>query len=73
MIVRRAGAEEEYDLPSKVAGLAMKSGDVVRLETAGGGGFGDPGERDEKSRADDFAEGYVDSNLEPLARYMVKR
>ena len=73
MIVRRAGAEEEYDLPSKVAGLAMKSGDVVRLETAGGGGFGDPGERDDKSRADDFAEGYVDSNLEPLARYMVKR
>ncbi len=73
LIVRRAGTEEEYDLPSKVAGLAMKSGDVVRLETAGGGGFGDPGERDDKSRADDFAKGYVDPNPEPLARYMVKR
>ena len=30
------------DLPSKVTNLMVRRGDIVRLETSGGGGFGDP-------------------------------
>ena len=37
--------------PSKLAGVVLRAGDVVRLESAGGGGFGDPRERDPRARA----------------------
>ena len=47
------------DLPSKVAALALACGDRIRLETAGGGGYGDPGERDAQDIARDRREGYV--------------
>jgi len=30
------------ELPSKISGLALQRGDRVRLETSGGGGWGDP-------------------------------
>ncbi|MFX1537607.1 MAG: hydantoinase B/oxoprolinase family protein [Promethearchaeota archaeon] len=33
-------------LPSKVSNVLIKSGDVIRIMTAGGGGFGSPLERD---------------------------
>ncbi|MBK8007908.1 MAG: hydantoinase B/oxoprolinase family protein [Rhizobiales bacterium] len=32
--------------PGKVAGFALHEGDIVVMETAGGGGYGDPLERD---------------------------
>ncbi len=38
--------DEERELPSKISGLALQKGDRVRLETSGGGGWGDPAERD---------------------------
>lgn len=37
--------EEERELPSKISGLALERGDRVRLETSGGGGWGDPQDR----------------------------
>jgi len=47
----------EQRLKSKVYGLALKQGDVLRLEAAGGGGWGNPAERDSKLAAADRAEG----------------
>ncbi len=37
---------EEEALPAKLAGLPMKDGDVLRIVTPSGGGYGDPFERD---------------------------
>ena len=46
-------------LASKVANLRLRQGDVIRLETSGGGGFGDPAQRDAAAVAADRAAGYV--------------
>ncbi len=50
---------KEHPLPSKVANQQVQCGDVVVLETAGGGGFGDPAARDAAAVARDLAGGYV--------------
>ncbi len=47
------------ELPSKISGIDLQRGDIVRLETSGGGGWGDPAERDPKARATDIEGGYV--------------
>ena len=52
---------EQEALPSKVGNLRLRRGDVIRLETSGGGGFGDPAQRDPVARAADVAGGYVAS------------
>ncbi len=49
------------ELPSKVSGLELKRGDRIRLETSGGGGWGDPAKRSEEDRADDKRGGYTTS------------
>ena len=59
--LRRAGATVEEALPSKVSGLELAAGDALRLETAGGGGHGDPAERDQRARETDRQLGYVTS------------
>ncbi len=46
-------------LPSKIGNVRLRRGDVVRLETSGGGGFGAPAERPHAERADDLRQGYV--------------
>jgi N-methylhydantoinase B len=46
-------------LPGKVGGFPIEAGDVVLMESSGGGGFGDPLERDPARVAADLAEGYV--------------
>lgn len=46
-------------LPSKIAGLRAAKGDVFRLTTAGGGGWGRPAERDPGAVREDIANGYV--------------
>jgi N-methylhydantoinase B len=48
-------------LPSKVTNMMVKSGDIVRLETSGGGGFGDPKARDAALIERDIRHGYVSS------------
>jgi N-methylhydantoinase B len=58
--VRRAGAPvEPSPLPGKVGSFPLELDDVVVMETSGGGGFGDPLERDPERVAADVAEGYV--------------
>jgi len=40
--------EATTELPSKISGVELKQGDRVRLETSGGGGWGDPALRSPK-------------------------
>jgi N-methylhydantoinase B len=37
----------------------MKTGDIIRLETAGGGGHGNPKDRSKSDISDDLLEGYT--------------
>ncbi len=53
------GGAAERELTSKVAGLRLKRGDLLSVEFAGGGGWGDPFERDVGRVRDDVARGYV--------------
>ena len=46
-------------LGSKVTNMRVEKGDIIRLETSGGGGFGPPTERDRGAIADDVRQGYV--------------
>jgi len=46
-------------LPSKVAGMAIAKGDVFRLVTAGGGGYGEPAKRNRAAIQADMEDGYV--------------
>ncbi|MCK8787752.1 hydantoinase B/oxoprolinase family protein [Roseomonas sp. NAR14] len=50
---------EKQALGSKVNNLRLRRGDVIRLETSGGGGYGAPAERSDAARARDSALGYV--------------
>ena len=45
--------------PSKFSNLELRAGDVFVSVQGGGGGFGDPRERDPEAHARDLAEGYV--------------
>jgi N-methylhydantoinase B len=56
-VTRADGAS--VSLPSKVSGFALHAGDVVTIETSGGGGFGDPRRRDPARVAWDVSEGLV--------------
>lgn len=56
--VMRGGKWEE--LPNgKTSNLPLEAGDKIRIETGGGGGFGDPARRNRACVADDIREGYV--------------
>jgi N-methylhydantoinase B len=46
-------------LPSKVTNLMLRKGDIVRLETSGGGGFGEPTKRIGEHVEHDVRLGYV--------------
>ena len=54
--------EGQWQVPpmvSKMRGIQLARGERVRLETPGGGGWGDPGKRSAKEREADRAMGYV--------------
>ncbi len=57
LMLRRDGAES--DIPPKTDNLPLRKGDVVRLETSGGGGFGPLSERASEANARDAAMGYL--------------
>lgn len=54
------GRPGESRLPARLPHTPMKRGDVVRMRSAGGGGWGDPRDRSPDARARDRAEGYVE-------------
>lgn len=58
--VRRDGKRiEPSAFPGKIANFPLRHGDVVVMESSGGGGFGTPTERTPRELADDVADGYV--------------
>jgi N-methylhydantoinase B len=58
--IRRDGQPvQPSPLPGKVSGFPVKPGDLLLMESSGGGGFGDPVERDPARVVADLAEGYV--------------
>ena len=57
LLLTREGKTTE--VAAKIDGLVLRQGDVIRLETSGGGGFGDPKARDQAAVARDVALGYV--------------
>ena len=60
--IERGGAVEEFATPGKVAGVEMAAGDILVMEAAGGGGWGDPLLRAPTIVADDVADGLITSD-----------
>lgn len=60
---RRDGADHPFPTPGKVGGHRMAADDVVVLQSAGGGGYGDPTERAPEAVLEDVEEGYVSSAM----------
>jgi N-methylhydantoinase B len=56
---RGARAIQPSALPGKVGGFPLERGDVVVMESSGGGGFGDPLDRDAALVVADLMQGYV--------------
>ena len=54
-----AGRDGEKQLPTRYADYPLKAGDTFRLETPGGGGWGDPAKRDPALVLEDVVQGYV--------------
>jgi N-methylhydantoinase B len=66
----KAGALNRFAFPggsppmtSKMVGLHIKRGDRLRLESPGGGGYGDPRERTPDAVARDVRLGYVSADV----------
>jgi len=57
--VLNPGTAAERALTSKIAGLRLERGDLLSLEFAGGGGWGNPHGRDPQRVRDDVARDYV--------------
>ena len=53
------GGNDERGLPSKVVAHRLQRGEVLRLESAGGGGWGVPDTRDRQARRRDLELGYI--------------
>jgi N-methylhydantoinase B len=58
LLLEREG-EETVELAGKVVGYRLRKGDVIRIQTQGGGGLGDPSERDPELLQRDVALGKV--------------
>lgn len=52
--IRNFGTKQEEILPSKISKLKFKAGESLRIDIAGGGGFGSPTERPVEMLADDL-------------------
>ena len=57
--IDRDGGIEDFDTPGKVAGHPLEEGSIVMVRSAGGGGYGDPLDREAERVATDVREGYV--------------
>jgi len=57
--ITRGTEEIMFDTPGKVTGYPIRKNDVVVMRSAGGGGYGDPLERDPALVCADIEKGYV--------------
>lgn len=58
-VIREHQEVEPSPLPGKVSGFPLRSGDLVVMESSGGGGYGDPLERDPALVARDVTQGLI--------------
>jgi N-methylhydantoinase B len=58
--VIRLGTKDEQETPAS-GRYELRAGERFLLQSAGGGGYGDPGKRDRAALRRDIAEGYVSS------------
>lgn len=58
-VIRNGEAISPSQFPGKVTRFPLKKGDLVVMESSGGGGYGDPLERDLKRIEEDLKEGLV--------------
>ena len=58
-IRRNPGTDREEVLYSKTSGMVLAAGETIRVETLGGGGYGDPRERPLEALARDLRQGKV--------------
>jgi N-methylhydantoinase B len=61
-VTLRGPNSEPVPIPSKVT-MVLEPGSVVRIETSGGGGYGDPSLRDASQRVQDEEDGRLDHAL----------
>lgn len=67
ILIERAGTKGWLDFceafgktsPSKFSNAVVKPGDRIRLTTPGGGGMGDPGQRDPSQTREDLLDGWI--------------
>jgi N-methylhydantoinase B/oxoprolinase/acetone carboxylase alpha subunit len=59
IFLKRNGSETWETVNPRLSNLPLRAGDTVRIETAIGGGFGDPFERDAALVAADVLDGYL--------------
>jgi N-methylhydantoinase B len=57
--VLNPGTDREKEMPITTSVL-MEAGETMVMEAAGGGGYGDPAQRDDAARADDRRQGYIE-------------
>jgi N-methylhydantoinase B len=57
--IRRDGNDKDFDTPGKVSGHPIRKDDIVVIRSSGGGGYGDPFERDPEKVREDIEHGYV--------------
>jgi N-methylhydantoinase B len=56
-LLRNFGTDRQEELSSKTASIELATGETIRIETPGGGGLGDPAERDQAALAADLRGG----------------
>ena len=62
-LVHPDGSRTEFSSPGKVGGQLMETGDAVILQSAGGGGYGDPLDRPPEQIAADIHDDYVSESV----------
>ena len=60
IVIRDGKIIQPSPVPGKVGGFPLRNGDIVRLESSGGGGYGDPLDRDPTKVKSDVHLGYLD-------------
>ena len=58
-VIHDGREQQPSDTPGKVAGFVLHSGDVASVRSSGGGGWGDPLDRDPQEVLGDIRNGYI--------------
>ena len=59
VVIRDGEIVQPSPVPGKVGGFPLRKGDIVRVESSGGGGYGDPLDRDPELVGRDVSLGYI--------------